>query len=102
MPTGNKTDGEKAATNATLTVAPITRAIAATTARSTLIPAGFHRIMADTDCYVLQGGVAVDATTSSTLLLAGQREVIAVADALDGYVAVIRKSADGTLYISQL
>jgi len=85
------------------TVAPVTRTVGATTARSTQLDANtIYKLRCDVDCFYLQGTVTVDATTSSIRLPADAVDFIDVGpdNDVDGYVSVIRDSASGTLQLT--
>ena len=81
--------------------------VGATSARtSSAITAGERigavvSVTADTDCYIAVGDDTVTATTSDHRLNSGERRefVLPVGEL---YIAAIRDSADGTLWISEL
>lgn len=91
-----------------------------TSARSSQLSYGFYRLSATTDCYVAQGDVAINATSSGYPLYIGQEawaQVDTDGSALtppddespvasdkdtDDYIAAIRQSANGTLSISRV
>lgn len=84
---------------ATWSAAPVIVSLSTTTARSTLLPNGVYYITADVACLFLQGGVAVDALTTSNYLPAGAVFTARVTGAADGYIAGILASGTGNLYI---
>jgi hypothetical protein len=86
------------------TVAPTEVAIGAATTRSAQLTAGTYLLRADVDCYVLQGSVTVDATTSSVRLPADEVLLMDVGETAgtDDYVSVIQDSASGTLQITAI
>lgn len=88
---------------ATWSKAPTTVAISGTTARSAQLTAGaVYEVTSDVDCYILQGDVTVDATTSSVPLWSKTTKLVHVPDATShGYIAVIQLDTAGTLYISE-
>lgn len=70
------------------------------TARSTLLAPGNYQVTCDVDCFILQGGSAVDAVLASSNVLWSKGYVkIRVSDATDGYIAGILASSTGTLHI---
>lgn len=83
----------------TWSAAPVVVSLSITTARSTLLPNGTYYFTATAACFFLQGGVAVDATTSSNYLPAGAVFTLRVTGAADGYVAGILASGTASLYL---
>lgn len=87
--------------NLKLTVAPTKVSISGTTARSAALTLGqLYYVTTDIDCYILQGGVAVDATANSVPMWARGQATIYVESATDQYVAVISSGATGTLWLT--
>ena len=84
------------------TTSPVEVAVGGASARSTLLPVGLYTLNADVDLYFLQGGSAVDAASTDHRLDAGDRELIHVSGADDGYVAVLQVSSGGTAKIGLL
>ena len=101
MPIGNSTDAGYAALNQDLKSAPVTRTLSTTTATSSVLALGRHRIVSTVDCYVRQGASTVVSTTSMSYLPAGVIDYIFVSSATtDGYVAGITALGTGTLFIT--
>jgi hypothetical protein len=74
-----------------------------TTARSAILVLGAVYVMTcDTDCFIKQGGSAVDAATAtSSVLYARERMRIKVVDATNAYVAGIVASGTATLRLQR-
>lgn len=81
---------------------PVVVSLSGTTARSAVLDTGTHEVISSVDCFILQGGSAVDALTTSWPLYAGQALVVDVGDASDAYVAGITTGGTGSLYIGRL
>lgn len=60
------------------------------------------RLTCTADCHYKIGGSGVTATTSNTLLMGGASEYFKVPTVGANYVAAIRASADGKLFIDQM
>ena len=98
MALGDLTDNVAALVGSSCLSNPTTASPAATQDRTTALTAGTYRLHCTEDCYFLQGGVAVAATTSSIPLDAGYfPDPIVVTGAANAYISAIRKSIDGTL-----
>jgi hypothetical protein len=73
--------------------------------RSALLPKGLYSITCDQDCHILQGDVTVTADANDAPLWQKERGLVRVRRSNndgDGYISVIRDSADGTLWIIPL
>ena len=81
-------------------------AIGATSARNaTAFTGRVIRLHADTDCFIRTGDATVVATASDHFLPAGETTILSIGagrDQKDSHIAVIQKSAAGTLYVSEL
>lgn len=86
------------------TVAPVLVSLSGSTACSTVLSTGWYYIQSTTDCYFLQGGSTVVATTSSRMLKAGDRRLIYVTSVANAYIAAITPTAGitGTLSIEKI
>lgn len=83
-----------------LTQASVRVSLATTTARSALLPPGNYQVTCDVDCFILQGGSAVDAVLATSNVLWSKGYIkVRVGDASDGYIAGILASGTGTLHI---
>jgi hypothetical protein len=79
----------------------ITRAVAATSAQTAAIAtAGDYELSSDTDCYVLVGSNPTAAAGTSMFIAAGRPRTLALK--VGEKVAVIRKTADGTLTLLRM
>jgi hypothetical protein len=102
MPAGDRVDNERAIVSTNLIADPTNVSISGTTARSAQLAIGTYEITADVDCWVLQGTVAVDATTSSNPLWSKHyRDITVGVTDVDDYVAAITAGGSGTLSISK-
>lgn len=76
--------------------------ISTTTARSTALAVGFKYVLsADADCYVLQGGVAIDATLTTAMFLNKGVLVSIAPNSGNNYVAAITAAGTGKLTITR-
>ena len=89
---------------AKLTTAAIQVAYTGTAGRTAQLTNGFNYLVtATTDCYILQGGSGVTATTGNGLFLPkGMGVEIQVSNSAEGYVSAIQFSANGTLTCMRL
>lgn len=80
--------------------APVTVSLSTSTARSSALTAcRTYAVTCDVDCFILQGGSGVNATTSSVPLWSKSYMIIRTSDTSDTYIAGILSSSTGTLYI---
>ena len=96
----NVTDMTAQAFGAKFTRAAVLVACNTDTIRSALLPVGRYRVVCASAVFIRQGGVAVDATASDTLLPANVVDYFAVTSALDGYLAGIVAAGGASLIIS--
>lgn len=76
--------------------------ISTTTARSTALTVGFKYVLAaDADCYVVQGGSAIDATLTTAMFLNKGVLVSVAPNSGNNYVAAITASGTGKLTITR-
>lgn len=81
---------------------PIIVALSTNSARSTILkPYTAYRIWSSVASFIVFGGAAVDATSSSNPMAAGSSDVFWT-DASNRYLAGIVATGTGSLYISEL
>jgi len=98
---GDKIDAEHGFLTPQWKAQPATITIAGSTdLNGSDLARGLYMLVADTACYFRQGSSSVEATSSDHYLPAGQVRYFWVeTDTTDGRIAVIQKSAGGTMFI---
>ena len=83
-----------------VTSTPTTVSFTGTAARSTALSRGDYYVKPTQDCYILQGGTTVTATTSCWIVAANEELVITVEEnGADEYISALRVSVSGDLLI---
>ncbi len=78
---------------------PTSVAYTGTQDRTAALAPGLYEIVSTTNCFFLQGGSSVAATTSSNPLPAWAPRLVWVeASVTDGYISAIRETTSGTIY----
>lgn len=78
------------------------KTISGTSVRSTVLRGnGTYLISTDTNCHIIFGGAADDATTSHHIMFAGESWVVHTGKGTAYYVSAIQDTAGGFLYITE-